>query len=102
MGKKEENTGFVCAGCGADVVMATNGGYRNHCPFCLCSVHIDVEPGDRASECLGIMKPVSARNNTQKGWQILHKCTVCGFERYNMVCDEGEQADNYELIMRLV
>ena len=28
---------------------------RNHCPFCLWSLHVDENPGDRACECGGEM-----------------------------------------------
>ena len=50
---------FVCANCGARVEEL---GYtsRNHCPKCLCSLHLDLYPGDRAAGCGGIMDPVSA------------------------------------------
>jgi len=101
LSKKKENTGFICANCKAEVLAATNGSYRNHCPFCLHSIHIDVEPGDRASTCLAVMAPISLRHNTKKGWQILHKCTHCGFERYNIVCENGAQPDNFNLITKL-
>ena len=33
--------------------------HRNHCPNCLSSLHVDEEPGDRASDCGGIMEPVA-------------------------------------------
>jgi len=102
MSKKSENAGFTCANCSEKVLAATNGGYRNHCPFCLCSIHIDIEPGDRSNSCLGIMRPVSIRHNTQKGWQVLHKCDKCSFERYNMTCNDGLQTDNFELITKLM
>ena len=50
---------FTCKVCGRLVVAAGAGsGHRNHCPNCLCSLHDDVEPGDRASDCGGIMDPV--------------------------------------------
>jgi len=101
MSKKRENTAFTCANCSADVLAATNGSYRNHCPFCLCSLHLDVKPGDRASDCYGVMMPVGLRKSTKKGWQILHRCTLCGFERYNIVCGDGEQPDDFSLIINL-
>jgi hypothetical protein len=39
---------FVCVHCGKEVKPL---GYtsRDHCPFCLWSVHVDVNPGDRAN-----------------------------------------------------
>ena len=33
--------------------------HRNHCPNCLCSMHVDHEPGDRESDCGSIMDPVA-------------------------------------------
>ena len=40
---------FTCKHCGRLVVSAGAGtGHRNHCPNCLTSLHLDVEPGDRS------------------------------------------------------
>ncbi|WP_419962425.1 RNHCP domain-containing protein [Psychrobacillus sp. BM2] len=33
--------------------------FRNHCPFCLFSKHLDNYPGDRSSECQDLMRIVS-------------------------------------------
>jgi len=98
MSRKAENAGFICANCGETVVPVLKGGYRNHCTACLCSVHIDIEPGDRQSDCLGLMTPEEVRYNTQKGWQILHKCRKCGFSRYNMVMDDDNMEKFYKLM----
>ena len=52
--------GFTCKVCGRPVTPAGAGSdHRNHCPNCLSSLHVDVEPGDRASDCGGIMDPVA-------------------------------------------
>ena len=101
MGRKEENTGFICENCGREVLALSRGTYRNHCPFCLHSKHVDDKPGDRQSDCGGVMKPVSVRYNTQKGWQILHRCAACGFERYNIVTDDAVQPDDMALVRAL-
>ena len=55
----KNDSGFICGHCGRAVEPL---GYssRNHCPFCLWSLHADVNPGDRASTCGGLMKPVAA------------------------------------------
>ncbi|MDR0326494.1 MAG: RNHCP domain-containing protein [Oscillospiraceae bacterium] len=83
MSRKTENTGFICAYCGADVQPLTNGSYRNHCPQCFYSIHIDDYPGDRASDCLGLMVPSGVRYHSKKGWQIVHRCQKCGVEKVN-------------------
>lgn len=102
MSKKTENAGFICLNCKAEVLPLSKGSYRNHCPFCLYSLHVDEEPGDRKSDCLGMMIPVCVKYNTQKGWQILHKCRKCGFERYNIVNDDEIQPDNMELVIEIM
>ena len=90
MSRKTENTGFVCVYCGADVYPLTNGSYRNHCPYCLCSVHIDNIPGDRANDCLGLLKPIGIRRHSKKGWQIVHRCLVCGAEKVNRTAPDDD------------
>lgn len=51
---------FTCKNCGRVVVPEGAGStHRNHCPNCLCSLHVDEEPGDRASACGGLMEPVA-------------------------------------------
>lgn len=70
---------FICKTCGHPVVPAGAGSrHRNHCPKCLCSVHADTTPGDRAANCGGIMDPIAVwvRNNGE--WSIIHRCRVCG------------------------
>ncbi|MBO4583064.1 MAG: RNHCP domain-containing protein [Alphaproteobacteria bacterium] len=65
---------FICAHCGATV---TGNGYTNHCPKCLWSRHVDNNPGDRASTCLGMMEPIAAES-VSDGFIITHKCQKCG------------------------
>lgn len=48
------NEVFTCKNCGRVVVPEGAGStHRNHCPNCLCSLHVDEEPGDRAPACGG-------------------------------------------------
>ncbi|MCL2704437.1 MAG: RNHCP domain-containing protein [Defluviitaleaceae bacterium] len=101
MNKKSENTGFTCEKCGRDVLRLERESYRNHCPFCLYSKHVDVEPGDRLNECGGLMAPVGARLSA-KGAQVLHKCGVCGFARYNLITDDSRQPDDYDLFLTVM
>jgi hypothetical protein len=62
-----QNAGFRCERCGTVVVPVTNGSYRNHCPACLWSKHVDVRPGDRAGACRGPMRPVGLDQRRGKG-----------------------------------
>jgi DNA-directed RNA polymerase subunit RPC12/RpoP len=69
---------FICGHCGSTVEPLIHGSYRNHCPFCLYSKHVDKEgPGDRASDCLSLMKPKSLDYRSNKGWIIIHECIRC-------------------------
>ncbi len=88
--------GFICAGCGREVAPL---GYtsRNHCPYCLTSLHLDVNPGDRASDCGGMMKAVKAEPDAKKGFIITHRCTKCGALRRNKAAKD----DNMDLIIAL-
>lgn len=75
--KVKEN--FTCAKCGR-IIEGT--GYTNHCPHCLWSKHVDIEPGDRQADCGGLMKPVDIE--TMKGEHILtHECLECGHRKRN-------------------
>ncbi len=101
MSKKEENIGFICECCGQQVLPLTNGSYRNHCPFCLRSKHVDVIPGDRMSKCGGIMKPVGLRLKSGKGLQVVHKCLRCGKESVNRTAESTIQPDSIEELTKL-
>lgn len=101
MSRKSENTSFVCENCGKAVPPLTNGSYRNHCPFCLCSKHVDELPGDRLSRCGGIMDPTAVIYNSQKGWQIVHRCRLCGHEGRNITAENTDAPDNGELLRAL-
>ncbi|MEK7123239.1 MAG: RNHCP domain-containing protein [Patescibacteria group bacterium] len=82
---------FVCEHCGSSVPMLTNGSYRNHCPKCLYSKHVDeAGPGDRLATCLGLMKPVRIDQHAKKGWMIVHQCTMCQKEMRNRAAPDDE------------
>lgn len=97
--KKDE--AFVCAHCGAEVAPL---GYtsRNHCPFCLYSLHLDINPGDRMSGCGGLMAPVRVFPDPKKGYIILHRCEKCGQEKQNRAAHMAKiQPDDIRLLIRL-
>lgn len=88
---------FTCAVCGAAVPPL---GYtaRDHCRECLCSLHLDNNPGDRAlaESCGGVLRPVSVEQN-KKGMQLVYKCDKCGAVKKNITADD----DNYDLIVEI-
>lgn len=96
------NEGFTCAQCGGGVAPLANGSVRNHCPHCLWSRHVDVHPGDRASDCGGDLEPVAVEKDGKKGWLVVHRCTRCGARRRNRAAlDDPHQPDDYALIVDL-
>jgi len=75
---------FTCENCGFFVV---GNGYTNHCTQCLHSKHVDINPGDRAESCLGLMKPTQITGSTNN-IVITHTCQNCGFTRNNKLQEE--------------
>jgi RNHCP domain len=102
MGRVAQNQGFNCEYCGAVVTPLTNGSYRNHCPVCLWSKHLDVRPGDRLSGCGGRMRPVRLEDRPGKGLVILHRCVRCGCTRANRLASDTAQADDIGAVTALM
>ena len=65
---------FTCKVCGRLCTPENAGSqHRNHCPNCLSSLHVDVEPGDRASDCGGIMEPVAVWVRRDGEWAVISR-----------------------------
>lgn len=88
---------FICENCGKKV---TKLGYscRNHCPNCLHSKHVDINPGDREETCHGLLKPIDIEINPKKGYVIVFRCMKCGEIRKNKVAED----DNMDLIYEII
>ena len=84
---------FTCEQCGFFV---HGSGYTNHCPQCLWSKHVDVNPGDRQETCQGLMEPVGVELKGGK-YTIIHHCISCGFEKRNKAAKD----DNFDAIVQL-
>ena len=85
---------FTCEYCGASVV---GDGYTNHCPKCLWSKHVDVNPGDRVGQCGGMMEPCGGEKKG-KSYMVTHRCIACGLERKNSLSD-GDDFDTFVSIL---
>ena len=96
MSRKTENTAFTCLHCGRQVLPLTNGSFRDHCPFCLYSLHVDEEVGDRMSGCRGLMEPVGVLFHSKKGYQIRYRCQKCGHEQVNKIAQDTVQPDDMD------
>lgn len=95
---KQQNTGFTCRVCGWAVSPIMDGGsQRSHCPKCLSSLHLDEEPGDRASDCGGHMEPIGVWVRKGGEWAIIHRCRRCGKLSSNRIASD----DNQVLLMSI-
>ncbi len=90
--KRTEN--FTCEACGTKV---KGTGFTDHCPTCLWSKHVDVNPGDRVSECGGLMRPVRATHN-RNSFIIEYECKKCKYRKKV----QAAKGDNSELLFKLV
>jgi hypothetical protein len=91
-------TSFVCAHCGQTVSLTAPGTkHRNHCPFCLYSVHLDQGIGDRRADCGGIMVPIGKTYKKDGEEMVVHKCEICGVVRKNRVAGD----DSFEEVAKL-
>lgn len=90
---RDEN--FICENCGMNVEKL-NYTARDHCPYCLYSKHLDINPGDRLNTCQGLLKPISIEKfkNTYK---IIYKCEKCNETHKNIMALD----DNYDRIIEL-
>lgn len=84
---------FSCENCGAQVV---GNGFTNHCPKCLWSKHVDINPGDRAEACGGMMEPIGVESKADE-YRILFRCTRCGEERWN----KSALDDDFEVLLKV-
>ena len=85
---------FTCAQCG---LLVLGDGYTNHCTACLWSKHVDDKiPGDRASDCGGLMEPVGVIKKHDT-WRLIQKCITC---EKQFVVDSAPQ-DNFDIIVEL-
>ena len=94
VGRPQPSDAFTCGHCGRHVGPLPSGGRnRNHCPFCLYSRHVDAErSGDRASPCQGLMEPIGLFERPNGEEVIVHRCVKCGFERFNRVGADDDEA----------
>ena len=82
---------FVCRVCGRTVAPAGAGSqHRNHCPYCLSSRHMDVQPGDRAAGCGGVMEPIAVWVRKDGEWALIHRCKACGALRSNRIAADDD------------
>lgn len=86
---------FVCENCGK-MVPCLSYTSRDHCPYCLYSKHVDINPGDRSNNCQGLLIPkkIEKFKNTFK---IVYQCSKCNETHKNIIAND----DDVDLIIKL-
>lgn len=90
---------FRCRNCRLDVpTWAPGTSYRNHCPNCLWSRHLDDDvPGDRDADCGASMEPIAISVRGDGEWVVVHRCLGCDELHLNRIAGD----DNPLLLLRL-
>lgn len=83
---KKNQEDFVCKKCGFNV---KGDGFTDHCPKCLFSMHVDVNPGDRRSDCQGLMRPIGVKKEGER-YMIYYECLSCGYKHRVKKAKEDE------------
>lgn len=89
--KSNESENFICSNCKKRVSgKALGTKQRNHCFFCLYSLHVDINKGDRNSDCGGLMSPLGL--STKKDGEIIfiHRCLDCGKVSKNRIAGDDD------------
>ncbi len=90
---RDEN--FKCENCGREV-FKLNYTARDHCPYCLYSKHVDINPGDRLNQCKGLLKPIGIEK-FRDTYKIVYKCEKCQLLHKNIMATD----DNFDEIINL-
>ena len=86
---------FICENCNKNVDKLYYTA-RDHCPYCLYSKHVDINPGDRSNECKGLLKPIGIEK-FKDSFKIIYKCEKCNMLHKNIMAED----DNMDLIIEL-
>ncbi len=97
---KKNDESFICAVCKKKVEPLKYSS-RDHCPYCLSGLHVDIFPGDRNNSCKGILKPIQTLPDAKKGFIIIYKCEKCNEIVRCRAAIHGETPDSTELLIKL-
>ena len=89
------NEDFICENCGKKVGKSSYTA-RDHCPYCLYSKHVDINPGDRENKCHGLLEPIAVEKYRDT-YKIIYKCQTCGQLHKNIVAID----DDFDKIIEL-
>ena len=63
---------FICEHCKKEVEPLKYTS-RDHCNYCLYSMHVDNLPGDRSNDCHGLLKPIGIEKYRDT-YKIIYEC----------------------------
>ena len=84
----ELDEGFICENCGKKVIPLEYSS-RDHCPYCLYSKHVDIQPGDRLNSCRGFLKPIDVEKYKDT-YKIVYQCEKCGKIHKNIMAKDDD------------
>lgn len=86
---------FICKNCNKKV-QPLKYTARDHCPYCLYSLHVDINPGDRQNKCQGLLKPIGIEK-FKDTYKIIYQCEKCNQHHKNIMAKD----DSIDEIIRL-
>lgn len=86
---------FICENCNKKVDKLIYSS-RDHCPHCLYSKHVDLNPGDRQNTCKGLLVPIDIEN-FKATYKIIYKCSKCGEIHKNIIAKD----DDFDEIIKI-
>lgn len=89
------NEDFICEKCNR-MVKKSDYTARDHCPYCLYSKHVDINPGDRLNDCKGLLEPIGIEK-FKDTYKIIYRCKKCNIKHKNIIHND----DNMDLIIEL-
>ena len=81
---------FICENCKRNV-NKLNYTSRDHCPYCLYSKHVDINPGDRLNSCKGLLIPIGIEK-FKNAYKIIYKCKNCN-QTHKNICATDDSFD---------
>ena len=84
----ELDEGFICEHC-SKLVEPLGYSSRDHCPYCLYSKHVDINPGDRENPCKGLLKPIQIEK-FKDTYKIVYQCESCKEYHKNIIAKDDD------------
>ena len=91
----ENDNEFICEKCNRKVDKLLYSS-RDHCPYCLYSKHVDINPGDRLNSCRGLLKPIGIEKH-KSTYKIIYICEKCREKHKNIMAKD----DNMDKIIEI-